>query len=353
MHQALILEKNGNDKKLMDIINYNGEEELRDKVINNISLLEHDSIFEAPLICIGKENDGRDITALTAEGIPVIVETKLAHNQDLRDVIAQIFDYASRLNQTTFQELNEWAKSLYSNPDYRGEHRGLDLIKAFMHFQESISDGGLQYNEKSIIIEINKNLREGNFILLLVVDSIREDVLRSIKFLNSKLEILRIEVIEVFKYQSDKIILYSSSHINRDTDKRTRRTQVKKTYEDLCENWTKILKESIDIFKFTLESNGFEFINGAAGLPVKYNNQPIMFLRKNHIQIATPMLERNGHKDLSIDLLNLIKEKFVNSEKTLIQFKLTDKQQDITPIKMESFAKNLIDICAGYFNDNE
>ena len=306
--------------------------------------MEHDTIFSSPLICVGRENDGRDITALTVEGIPVIIETKLSNNKDLRDVIAQIFDYASRLNQITFYDLNEYSKSFFSRPEYKGAYKGLDLIKAFIQFQGTISDE-IYYNEKEFIVEINKNLRDGNFILLLVVDSIREDVLRSIQFLNSKLVILRIEVIKVSKYQHNEIILYSSSHINIDTDKKKSRIQVKKTYDELCENWTKDFKKAIDVFKVTLQSNGFEFDSKTGGLPIKYNGQPVMFLRQDHIEIANHFLEKNGYKDLANKLLDLIKKKFTHLSKFRINFKEESQKQNITPDKMKAFAEDVINIC--------
>ena len=54
-------------------------------------MVEIESIFESPLLVIGKEALKIDILGITLSGVPVIIECKRKENPDMRYLIAQVF----------------------------------------------------------------------------------------------------------------------------------------------------------------------------------------------------------------------------------------------------------------------
>ncbi len=126
-----------------------------------------------PLVPIGREIPTRvgmiDNLFISKSGYPVIVETKLWRNpQAKREVIAQAIDYASELCGWTFEELDK--------ETYRMNNKHVvELIQSHLDL-----DADQLPSEEAI----NKNLKLGRFLILVVADQIRTSLFNMLNYMN-------------------------------------------------------------------------------------------------------------------------------------------------------------------------
>lgn len=124
-----------------------------------------------PLIFLGREiptNVGSiDLLYSTPAGYLTIVETKLWDNPEARrQVVAQIIDYATEISYWSFDELRAAiGKSLNENGD-------LPMIDILNNIEAKADD----FDQINYIDSISRNLRKGNFLLLIVGNGIHEGV---------------------------------------------------------------------------------------------------------------------------------------------------------------------------------
>ena len=130
----------------------------------------------APAISIGREvrtNAGFiDNLLISPEGYITIVETKLWRNpQARREVVGQILDYAKELSKWTFSDLDNSVKNF---------NRSSEGIVSMVQKQP----GFAETEEHTLIDNINRNLKRGRFLLLIVGDGIRESVEEMVEYLS-------------------------------------------------------------------------------------------------------------------------------------------------------------------------
>ena len=135
----------------------------------------------APLISLGREISTSvgyiDNLYISPNGYLTIVETKLWRNpESKREVVGQIIDYAKELTNWNFTKLNDGVKK--SSQLYNNNSKGIiELIKDFENIEE--------HEEYKIIDNIERNLKRGRFLLLIVGDGIRESVEEMVDFLSN------------------------------------------------------------------------------------------------------------------------------------------------------------------------
>ena len=135
----------------------------------------------APLISLGREISTSvgyiDNLYISPNGYLTIVETKLWRNPEAkREVVGQIIDYAKELTNWNFTKLNDGVKK--SSQLYNNNSKGIiELIKDFEKIKE--------HEEYKIIDNIERNLKRGRFLLLIVGDGIRESVEEMVDFLSN------------------------------------------------------------------------------------------------------------------------------------------------------------------------
>jgi RecB family endonuclease NucS len=105
MNKIMLFDKD--EKKILYCTKYEKEYELQELVKDSPTIIEIKSIFDSPLLIIGRETLQRearriDVLGITLSGVPVIIECKRKENQDMRSLIAQIFEYGSILKTKTF-----------------------------------------------------------------------------------------------------------------------------------------------------------------------------------------------------------------------------------------------------------
>ena len=116
-----------------------------------------------------------DLIFMNGEGYLTLVETKLWRNPEARrTVVAQIIDYASHLSTWTYDELRQAVLSCRHNDAGASSDPLVDLA----------SDGDDDMDERAFVDRMNRNLRLGRFVLLIVGDGIHEGIERMADFLN-------------------------------------------------------------------------------------------------------------------------------------------------------------------------
>ena len=156
----------------------------------------------APLISLGREISTSvgyiDNLYISPNGYLTIVETKLWRNPEAkREVVGQIIDYAKELTNWNFTKLNYGVKN--SSQLYNNNSKGIiELIKDFENIEE--------HEEYKIIDNIERNLKRGRFLLLIVGDGIRESVEEMVDFLSNTPQIqFTLGLVELQFYKNPNI----------------------------------------------------------------------------------------------------------------------------------------------------
>lgn len=175
-----ILIKNQDSKQWepVDSLDYNAEHELQKLLASSPSLIGISEIRESspPLIVgvreVGLPGSGStDILAFNESGEIAIIECKLAQNAEIkRKVIAQVLEYAAYLWGMTYDELNNLIVG-------REKKTLVELIK------EKLVDP--EWDEEAFRENLQETLNNGSFIIMVAVDSVNEELLRTSRFLNN------------------------------------------------------------------------------------------------------------------------------------------------------------------------
>jgi 23S rRNA pseudoU1915 N3-methylase RlmH len=301
--------------------NYDDEKELQELVKAEPGIIEISSIFDSPLLIIGREVLRIDVLGITLSGIPVIVECKRKDNADMRYIIAQIFEYGSILKNKSFDDLDTYSRT-YFNSDKCKEvkYKNKSLLEALALLKEENPDFDNTSNE-NIQDTIISNLEEGNFCLLAIADEIDPTTKGTIDFLNSKLSGLYIEMVEIKKFKANNTIVFVPQHINpeRTTISSNSRKRItsgigKTTIADMKSRGT--LKQSENITNIINEwekRDNCSIVMGTSGLSMRYGDIAIFWLFVEDIRIASPLktqLEKNKIPAKIYDKINSIVSQF-------------------------------------------
>jgi hypothetical protein len=177
-----------------DSLAFDNEGELEKVVASQPNLLETDD--EEPLALVNSqvtlpEAGSLDLLFVSEAGLPVAVEVKLARNgESRREVVAQVVDYVSALTSLTVDELNQRV--------------GGSLEIALRSF-----DAGSDIDEFDRPWQaVGANLRAGLARVVLVLDDVRPDLERIVRFLSDHSN-LDVRLVTISKYAAQKVgILY-------------------------------------------------------------------------------------------------------------------------------------------------
>jgi hypothetical protein len=128
---------------------------------------EFDASF-GPLISLGREIDNIDNLFISPRGRLTIVETKLWRNPEAtREVVAQILEYAAQVSSWSYSELEDKLRKTLSPAE--GAAQSLyELVK-----RSSVDE---ELCEADFIDSVQRTLKNGRFLLLVVGDGIRENI---------------------------------------------------------------------------------------------------------------------------------------------------------------------------------
>ena len=330
---------------------YSKEEELQELIKNNPKIVDLSSIFDnTPIMIIGRETAHIDVLALTLDGVPVIIECKRKENSDMRYLIAQVFEYAAKLNQKSFNDFDSMVTRYFNSDRCREEqYRGLDLISSFTKFREGVAehdeiDDGTDFRER-----ISERLKNGEFYLLVVVDRISDLAYQTIQFFNRKLNKLRIEIIEVTKFEDGDRKIFIPQHVNREVSEKDKSTRPGKiTFEELVNRCNARDAELVRAIKIAWEENEETFIiMGSNGFSTRYREIPMLYVLPNRVQIAPRIKQKYQHM---LDPLLHIIEKYFSHKSTSSGFY---DSTDINPDKIKLFIEEILNLLKDIFLEEE
>ncbi|MGL5799859.1 MAG: hypothetical protein ACRCYN_07315, partial [Plesiomonas sp.] len=180
----ILINSNGANETLKPS-EFTNELELEDIICNNPQLLCTDGGSELYFLKrqVTTLAGVSDAIMVSADGLLVVVEVKLARNPEVRrTVVGQLIDYVATLTEYTVDELNELLDGCLENI----------LSEKFENETEY----------KRVWQAIGANLRAGVARYILVVDSANADLERIVKFLALKSS-LDIRLITINKYVSE------------------------------------------------------------------------------------------------------------------------------------------------------
>ena len=112
-----------------------------------------------------------DLVGFTSNGDIAVIECKLATNEEIkRKVIGQVFEYGANLWGMSYEDLDQKIV-------LRSQKNLADLVR------EAVEDP--DWEEETFRANVEAALQTGNFILIIVVDEINEELSRIIRFINA------------------------------------------------------------------------------------------------------------------------------------------------------------------------
>lgn len=194
-----IIRSGGEQQVILNSQPFANEDQLQKIVAENPSLLCFDG--DAPLALVTREfslpDAGYlDILMVSADGLPVPIECKLASNsQARREVVGQIVDYVSVLTSMTVDEL-----------DHAVDGKLEQALRSF-----DGQDNGTGFEQRWQ--RVGTKLRAGQARYVIVVDEVPPDLERIIRFLIERSE-LDIRLVRISHYpDSDGNVLYVPSNV--------------------------------------------------------------------------------------------------------------------------------------------
>lgn len=138
-----------------------------------------------------------DLIGIDESGGITIIECKLATNADIRrKVIGQLLEYAAYLWQKTFEEFDE----ICSRAEKWGNKHLLDILR------EKMGVIGEPWSDEEFRQKISQTLTNGDFRLIIAVDTLSDELRRIVEFVNSRGEnAATIHVLEMRQYETPEL----------------------------------------------------------------------------------------------------------------------------------------------------
>ena len=149
-----------------------------------------------PLLVLGREvplgSGYADLLGVEASGRPVIIEIKLAQNNEARRaVVAQILAYAANLHGTTREQLED---RFGADLRQRGYESLVDAVR-------SVQDEALDADE--FTTSLDEHLQEGRFRLVFVLDDVPAELMTLVAYLEHVTDKLMIDLVAVNSFDVD------------------------------------------------------------------------------------------------------------------------------------------------------
>jgi len=194
----ILIRGNSKDWIIAESIRAKAESELQKLLIESPSLIMIDEIRDgvSPLVYAISEfglpgSGNTDVLAFSLDGDIAIIECKLATNPEIkRKVIGQILEYAAYLWQMSYDEVDGRIRKREGN-----------------NLAELVEDSVVgDWNEESFRNGVVQSLKNGSFILVIVVDELNEELKRIIRYINECSEsAFSLHALEMRRFQIDKI----------------------------------------------------------------------------------------------------------------------------------------------------
>ena len=197
-----IVRKGANGAEALRAEPYESESELEEVLADHVELLREGDEPRCAMVTSQLHLPGSgiaDLVFVDAAGVPVLVEVKLGRNpQSRREVIAQVFDYASALSAWTVDELDD--------------HTDGALETALYTFSED-DEAAFRARWRAVAA----NLRSGMVRVVAAVDEHTDELSRVIEFINDHSDLdVRLLVVEKYRDTSGDLLFSSTTPIITD-----------------------------------------------------------------------------------------------------------------------------------------
>lgn len=201
---AVIISKNGKNAQKIEMSAFEKEDYLQKYIYNNPdSLPLYDIKEDIQLLIVSREfptsSGSIDALGIDKDGEIYIIETKLYKNPDKRLVVAQVLDYGASLWHS-YNDFNEFLRSIDNQVNEKFNVSFNQKLKEFF---------GIVDEDISVLIEnIKRNLNDGNFKFVVLMDNLHSQLKDLIIFINqnSRFDIFGVEL-EYYKYQDYEIMI--------------------------------------------------------------------------------------------------------------------------------------------------
>ena len=217
---AIIISKNGKNAIKVDKSNFDSEDPLQQYIYDNPeSIPLYDIKEDIKLLILAREFATKsgpiDALGIDKDGEIYLIETKLYKNPDKRMVVAQVLDYGASLwsNYRDFTNFIEQI-SFHTNKDFAKSIN--QRLGEFYQISEDEVD--------TLLENIRRNLNEGNFKFVVLMDHLHDQLKDLIIYLNNNSEFTIYAVeLEYYKHQDFEILIPKlyGSEVKKDIGKST------------------------------------------------------------------------------------------------------------------------------------
>ncbi len=181
---------------------YKSETELENVLADHVDLLREGDDPNLAMVTRQLTLPGSgiaDLVLVDAAGVPIVVEVKLGRNpQSRREVIAQVFDYASALTDWTVDELDEQTDGMTEA-----------ALRSLLDEDESTFRARWR--------AVGTNLRAGMVRVIVAVDEQTEELSRVVSFINEHSDLdVRLVVVEKYRDPNGDAVFSSTTPILSD-----------------------------------------------------------------------------------------------------------------------------------------
>jgi len=314
-----ILLRNGNQKnwKLVESFAYGNEGELQELLADSPDLIPARDMREgvSQLVAVVREYSVPigyiDILGFTADGEIAVIECKLANNPEIkRKVIGQVLEYGAALWGMSYEVFDQKIK----------ERTGKPLAELV---QNEVDDP--EWDEELFRSNIESNLEQGNFILVIVVDEINDQLTRIIRLLNAcGNPNFSFAALEMRRFQSGEIDIllpkvdgdYRPSSMRRTVERR--HWNVESFFDDAKEKCNQqVVHMMKDVYEFSITNAPGEVTFGSG----KANGSFSYYVSRGNSRASIFSVYSNG--DITINL-GAMEKIFTSEEIKEFQVKLAE-----------------------------
>jgi len=155
---------------------YQLEEDIRKLIEDHPELIPLVEPDEAVYLVIGKEVKAADLLCVDQNGRITIIEFKLDKNQTMREVIAQVLDYASELWKASYEYFDSKVK------DYLGQPLAEAVWEKYQQ-KRSREHGDFETWREDFQRNVVSSLEAGHFTFVIMANKIDHDIRRAVEYL--------------------------------------------------------------------------------------------------------------------------------------------------------------------------
>lgn len=273
-YMAIIISKNGKGAVKVDKSSFELEDNLQQYIYNNPeSIPLYDIKEDIKLLILAREFSTKsgpiDALGVDKDGEIYLIETKLYKNPDKRTVVAQVLDYGASL-WSDHREFGSFFEQI-------GIHTSKDFNKTVSQRLSEFFE--ISEDESNTLLEnTRRNLSDGNFKFVVLMDHLHEQLKDLIVFLNNNSEFTIYAVeLEYYKHNEYEILIPKlyGSEVKKDLGKSTS-SRVVPTDEEFIAAYSgreekDKVSELIDLLN-RINSNPDKYKNITASKSPKYLN---------------------------------------------------------------------------------